>query len=43
VGLLTFLLVDPADAGAVAVGLEEQLPEELPQVDGLAGVVGDRL
>ncbi|TNN73467.1 hypothetical protein EYF80_016257 [Liparis tanakae] len=28
----------PADAAAVVVRLEEQLSEELPQVDGLAGV-----
>lgn len=33
---LTFLLVEPADAASVVVGLEEQLSEELPQVDGLA-------
>ncbi len=36
---LTFLLVEPADAAAVVMRLEEQLSEELPQVDGLAGVV----
>lgn len=36
---LTFLFVKPADAAAVVMRLEEQLSEELPQVDGLAGVV----
>lgn len=36
---LTFLFVEPSDAAAVVVGLEEQLSEELPQVDGLVGVV----
>lgn len=35
---LTFLFVKPADAAAVVVRLEEQLSEELPQVDGRAGV-----
>lgn len=35
---LTFLFVKPADAAAVVVWLEQQLSEELPQVDGLAGV-----
>lgn len=35
----TFLFVKPADAAAVVVRLEEQLSEELPQVDGLVGVV----
>lgn len=37
-GGLTFLFVKPADAAAVVVWLEQQLSEELPQVDGLAGV-----
>lgn len=36
--LFTFLFVEPADAAAVVVWFEEQLLEELPQVDGLAGV-----
>lgn len=36
---LTFLFVEPADAAAVVMRLEEQLSEELPQVDGLARVV----
>lgn len=36
---LTFLLVKPADAAAIVMWLEEQLSEELPQVDRLAGVV----
>lgn len=36
---LTFLFVKPADAATVVMRLEEQLSEELPQVDGLAGVV----
>lgn len=40
---LTFLLVQPADAAAVVVRLEEQLSEELPQVDGLAGVAAHHL
>ena len=35
---LTFLFVEPADAAAVIMRLEEQLSEELPQVDGLGGV-----
>ena len=35
---LTFLFVKPADAAAVVVRLEQQLSEELPQMDGLAGV-----
>lgn len=34
---LTLLLVEPPDEAAVAVGLEQQLLEELPQVDGLPG------
>lgn len=33
----TFLLVEPADEAAVVVGLQQQLFEELPEVDGLAG------
>lgn len=32
---LTLLLVEPPDEAAVAVGLQQQLLEELPQVDGL--------
>lgn len=36
---LTFLSVEPTDAAAVLVRLVEQLSEELPQVDGLAGVL----
>lgn len=35
---LTFLFVKPADAAAVVVGLEQQLSEKLPQMDGLARV-----
>lgn len=35
---LTLLFVEPADAAAVVMRLEQQLSEELPQVDGLAGV-----
>lgn len=35
---LTFLFVKPADAAAVVVWFEQQLSEELPQMDGLAGV-----
>lgn len=35
---LTFLFVKPADAAAVVVWLQQQLSEELPQMDGLAGV-----
>lgn len=35
----TFFFVEPADAAAVIVRLEEQLAQELPQVDGLTGVV----
>lgn len=40
---LTFLLVEPADTAAVVVRLEQQLSEELPQVDGLAGVAGHHI
>lgn len=40
---LTFLFVKPADAAAVVVRLEQQLSQELPQVDGLAGVVTHHL
>lgn len=35
--LLTLLLVEPPDEAAIAVGFEQQLFEELPQVDGLPG------
>lgn len=34
---LTLLLVEPPDEAAVAMGLEQKLLEELPQVDGLPG------
>lgn len=40
---LTFFFVKPADAAAVVMRLEEQLSEELPQVDGLAGVVAHHI
>lgn len=40
---LTFLFVDPADAAAVVVRLQEQLSEELPQVDGLVGIFTDHV
>lgn len=41
--LFTFLFVEPADAAAVVVWFEEQLLEELPQVDGLAGVTAHHI
>lgn len=35
---LTLFFVQPADAAAVVMRFKEQLSEELPQVDGLAGI-----
>lgn len=40
---LTLLLVEPPDETAIAVRLEQQLLEELPQVDGLPGAGGVHL
>ena len=34
---LTLLLVEPTDEAAVAVRLQQQLLEKLPEVDGLPG------
>lgn len=40
---LTLLFVEPPDEAAVAVRLEQQLLEKLPQVDGLPGARGVHL
>lgn len=32
----TFFFVEPADAASVVVGFQQEFPEELPQMDGLA-------
>lgn len=36
---VTFFFVEPADAAAVVMRLEQQLSEELPQVDRLVGKI----
>lgn len=41
--VLTLLFVNPADTAAVVVRFVEQLPKELPQLNGLAGIVAPRI